>query len=816
MTSLILKNYYFLVTIFSACYSFALIFFLSHRFNYSKPSRAFALFLFYTFLWSVKDAITGVLYPDLSEQSLLMLVVSISPLYLFNPCFAFHMLISVYNATVKKSKRFLYEKQVQISFGLILGSVYVISLIYPQFMYKSFSMGTIDYYYTSGLGIIIFSALVVIGALIPAIMLVSVSFSNRRSEAGIIGIGSLFSICIVFLTNIAPSLFGFSDSPRLGALSISVLCAVTFYGIRRYGITFSIGKVLEERQKLRMIGDSLEGLIAQYDEHAIFQRLCDYALEISESLFVSIVLFDRDYTQYEVQGISCSDHGVTDEVFHRLPLSRGDRHNLQDNSLLSQLIEDPTPRECSNLQAFFNNQLPANHLTEIDRLTHMRQILCYPVVLDEIVCGAVILFRATRTEYLDLYGIFAVQCALILKFSSQIRELEDKRRLEMMLHHSQKMDAIGQLAGGIAHDFNNMLAGISGYANIIRRNYSKNDPKLEKYVCTIIKATDRAADLTNKLLAFARKGKYQMVPVNMHKVIEETINILDRTIDKKIRIRKNLYAPKHTIVGDPTQIQNALINLAINGRDAMPSGGILTFETAVEQMNYTEKRLSEFGIKAGMYLRFSISDSGIGMDETTLAHIYEPFYTTKGVGKGTGLGLASVYGSIKSHGGHISVKSKLGEGTTFSVYLPLADQPDCKKPGTDIVPTVKGCKARILIVDDEEIVRDLFKTLLTPYGYDVFTCADGLEAVEFYEKNFEGIDLVILDMIMPYKNGVETLTEMRSINPSVRAILSTGYDFTEKTQKILTKGIGGFLQKPFDESRLIKAISEALEMETVR
>ncbi len=815
MTSLLVQNYYYLVTIFTACYCIAFIFFLAPRFNYSKPSRAFALFLFYVFLWSVKDSISGVLFPYLTEKRLLQLAVMISPLYLFNPNFGLHMLISVYNATVDRDRRFKYEKQVQTVFAVILGTIYIVSLLYPSFMYRKFQKGLYDYYYEPGIGFLLFALILATGTLLPSIMLLTVPRANQSKEARIIGVGLIFTLAITFITNIAPSFLNLYQLPRFGVLSVSALCAVTFLGIKRYGVTFSIGKVLEERQKLRMIGDSLEGIIGQYDEHSIFQKLCDYAMEISESLFVSIMLFNRDHSKYTVKGLSRAVHSVSDSVFYRLPLTKGDKHNLADNSLLSELVKDPVPRECTNLQAFFNNQLPANHLAEIDRLTNMRQVLCYPVVLEDVVCGAVILFRSTRTEYLDLYGVFAVQCALILKFSSQIRELEDKRRLENMLHHSQKMDAIGQLAGGIAHDFNNMLAGISGYANIIKRKFAQDDPKLDQYVTTIIKATNRAADLTNKLLAFARKGKYQMVPIDLHRTIEETITILDRTIDKKIRISKKLYAHKQNIIGDPSQVQNALINLAINARDAMPTGGLLTFETAVEHMDYTDRRLAEFGIKAGAYVRLAISDTGIGMDEATLAHIYEPFYTTKGVGKGTGLGLASVYGSIKNHGGHISVRSQPGQGTTFYVYLPLSEQIESERPATEQIPLAGNKKASILLVDDEDIVRDLCKTLLLPHGYQVTTCADGVEAIECYKRNRDVIDLVILDMIMPHKNGVETLTEMRHINPNVKAILSTGYDFTEKTQKILTRGVSGFLQKPFDESQLIKTVSEALAVQTL-
>ncbi|MBD3316937.1 MAG: response regulator, partial [Chitinivibrionales bacterium] len=467
--------------------------------------------------------------------------------------------------------------------------------------------------------------------------------------------------------------------------------------------------------------------------------------------------------------------------------------------------------ESVNIAEFFDEQIDDKTAGELSRPAGIRQIVSYPIMLNDAIKGAVVLFRGNRTDSLDLYAVFATQCAFALMTSTHIRELEEKRRLEEMLHYSQKMDAVGRLAGGMAHDFNNMLSGISGYATIIKRSYGEKEPKLKGYVDTILNAADRAADLIGKLLAFARKGKYQMVSVDVHKAIEAVIGLLDRTIDKRIRIVRKLKAKPSTVLGDPTQIENIFLNLAVNARDAMARGGTLTFATSITSIDKSDTRVAEYNTEAGDYMVVSVSDTGSGMNSDTLSHMFEPFFTTKEVGKGTGLGLASVYGIVKNHGGHVAVESVVGVGTTFDVYIPLlspgeAPTDNLVKPRTDII---RG-NGHIVVIEDEEIVRKLCQEILPEYGYTVTILENGIEGVNYYLEHWREVDAVLVDMIMPGMNGAECISALRKTNPEVKVIVMTGFDFTEKTTAILSSGIDAFLQKPFRETTLLKTIADVL------
>ena len=264
-----------------------------------------------------------------------------------------------------------------------------------------------------------------------------------------------------------------------------------------------------------------------------------------------------------------------------------------------------------------------------------------------------------------------------VEFSYEVGEaiveqnLEWAKQLQEQLHQSEKMEAIGQLAGGIAHDFNNQLSGIMGYADILAGKLT--DEKFKGHAEAIVRAAKRSADLIQQLLAFARKGKYLSVPVNLHKLISEVAVLLERSIDKRITIQQILKAGPCLATGDPTQLQNVLLNIAINARDAMPEGGTIIFETAVVTLDAQYCAKHPYDITPGRYVQVCVTDNGVGMDDQTQMHIFEPFFTTKQLGRGTGMGLAAVYGTIKNHHGAINVYSEVGHGTTFKVYLPLAE-----------------------------------------------------------------------------------------------------------------------------------------------
>jgi PAS domain S-box-containing protein len=380
------------------------------------------------------------------------------------------------------------------------------------------------------------------------------------------------------------------------------------------------------------------------------------------------------------------------------------------------------------------------------------------------------------------------------------------KEMEEQLRQAEKMNAIGQLAGGVAHDFNNQLAGVLGYADMLAGRIT--DEKLLRFVTNIRKGATRAADLTRQLLAFSRKGKHLTVPVDINRTLNEVCSILAHSIDKRIELRLDLQASPATAAGDPNQLQNAFLNLALNARDAMPDGGTLTFETSLIKLNQDYCRIHSFEIPAGPYIKVSISDTGTGMDATTRKRIFEPFFTTKGEGKGTGMGLASVFGTISNHNGAITVYSEPNHGTVFHVYLPFSE-----KEAHDSIPVDRPLihgSARILLVDDEEMVRALGGDMLQELGYSVINCADGEEAVAYYQEHWQEIDLVILDMVMPRRNGRDTFRAMREINPEVKAILSSGYSINGEAQAILSEGVMAFVGKPFEQTHLSSAVAESL------
>jgi CheY-like chemotaxis protein len=335
-------------------------------------------------------------------------------------------------------------------------------------------------------------------------------------------------------------------------------------------------------------------------------------------------------------------------------------------------------------------------------------------------------------------------------------------------------------------------------------------PDLQKYAHHILVASRRASDLTKKLLAFARKGKYQSAPINLHMVIPEVTNMLGHSIDKKIEIKQVLSANPSVITGDPTQIQSALLNLAINAADAMPDGGELVFETSVVQLDDANCSGSPYAIEPGSYLRVSVTDSGCGIPEDILDRIFEPFFTTKEVGKGTGMGLAAVYGTVSQHGGAINISSEVGRGTTFNIDLPVNEQAaQHVKRTTNMIQAPRT--ASILVIDDEQLIRSMSGDMLASLGYSVMTGEDGDVGVACYKKHWREIDLVILDMVMPRMNGTDAFHEMKAINPDVKVLIASGYSINDKVERLLAEGALGFIQKPFEGSELSTKVAEAIQ-----
>ncbi|MFS1523403.1 response regulator [Microbulbifer sp. 2304DJ12-6] len=385
-------------------------------------------------------------------------------------------------------------------------------------------------------------------------------------------------------------------------------------------------------------------------------------------------------------------------------------------------------------------------------------------------------------------------------------DITKQRLLEEELRQAQKMQAIGELAGGIAHDFNNMIHGISGYAEVIQK--ISRDPLISEYSHHILTTARHAAELTRQLLTFARKGNYQLKECNTHEIIRDVSAMLGRTIDRRICIEQQLEASCPCIIGDPAQLKSALLNIGINAKDAMPNGGTLRFTSANSSMKKVST-IADFEVQPGRYLVIEISDSGTGMPPEVCRRIFEPFFTTKESGRGAGLGLAAVHGTIHLHKGAIQCHSHEGEGSCFKLFLPIAEAGTCKQSKPPAAP-LKERKLRIMVVDDEAIVRSYSKAIFEMHGHRVETFATAEQAITYYRRYCDNVDLVLLDMIMPGMDGQELFAFLKRINPNIKAILSTGYSVDSKVQEVIAEGVLDCIQKPFTYDRLSKKIEEMI------
>lgn len=389
---------------------------------------------------------------------------------------------------------------------------------------------------------------------------------------------------------------------------------------------------------------------------------------------------------------------------------------------------------------------------------------------------------------------------------ARLREAE-RISLKEQLLQTQKLESLGQLAGGIAHDFNNQLSGILGYAELLVTTLK--DPQHRKFAENICSAAANGSRLTRQLLSFARKGQYSREPVNLYNICDEVVGILEHTIDKQITIRQERKISHPMVLGDRHQLQNAILNIALNARDAITGSGEIVFRVFLVDAGSPDSGTGD-ELKPGPYVSLEIRDTGCGMDASVREHIFDPFYTTKKVGEGTGMGLPAAYGAIKTHGGDILVKSAPGEGSTFQILLPLTPEtPVTEKSAFQDLPAA-GRSAGILLVDDEEIIRDLYSQFLKDHGYQVYTASDGRHGLELFRTSHDRIDLVILDMIMPEMGGKDLFEEIRKIEPRIPIAISSGFSPREDSiQKIIREG-AHFLQKPVSLKDLLEAVEEIL------
>ncbi len=387
-------------------------------------------------------------------------------------------------------------------------------------------------------------------------------------------------------------------------------------------------------------------------------------------------------------------------------------------------------------------------------------------------------------------------------------DITESKQFEQQFIQTQKMEAIGQLAGGIAHDFNNILTAIMGYGNLLKMNIGKEEA-IVRYADNILTAAERAANLTSSLLTFSRKQAIDQQPTNVNGVITSVEKLLSKLIGENIDFSVKCGGDKLIVMADSSQIIQVLMNLATNARDAMPRGGKFVISTDIVEIDDTFIKKHAYG-RNGLYALISFEDTGVGMDEKTKARIFEPFFTTKDIGKGTGLGLATVYGVVKQQNGYINVKSELGKGTTFNIYLPiiLSDLAEMKERENT---SINGGSETILVAEDEEDIRQFIKEILEGYGYTVIEASDGEDAIEKFKENKHVIQMLMLDIIMPKKTGKYAYDEIRKLDSSIKAIFISGYtaDFIQQ------QGVNGeeirLLYKPITIDTLLSQVRQVLD-----
>ncbi len=445
-------------------------------------------------------------------------------------------------------------------------------------------------------------------------------------------------------------------------------------------------------------------------------------------------------------------------------------------------------------------------------IKHLNSEKNIPFETQIINCNNETIFVEINATYIELPNIESTVHYVIRDITEKKLLEKEKEEMEKHLEQIQKLEVIGQLASGVAHDFNNILGVITMNCDIILSN-TKNK-KIIDSINAILQSAESATSLNRELLTFARQGHYNITVFNAHEIIENSLIILKDTIDKKIEIKKEFSALHYFIKGDKSKFENSILNLCTNARDAMPNGGTITIKT--ENIYLNKKDIIYNFVEEGVYIKISIKDTGIGMDDRTKSKLFQPFFTTKV--NGTGMGLASTYGYVKKLNGFIEVYSELNKGTEFQLFFPISEKENIDiqkiKKYEKTKPHKKSIKLSektILLIDDNDLIRKALALILKNNKYIVIEKNNGKEGLEYYNNHYKEIDLVILDMIMPKMNGKEVFDLMYKINPNVKVLLSTGYSLEEKARYILSKSeYVDFIQKPFGKDNILNKIEKLL------
>lgn len=498
-----------------------------------------------------------------------------------------------------------------------------------------------------------------------------------------------------------------------------------------------------------------------------------------------------------------------------------DKEGLFSKINYSRTIVNRTIKEAKPVMMSDTSSMDKADLSNSIERMHIMSIMCVPLKYKDKIRGVIYvdsigLVEGFRKDDLQLLTGLSNTAAIAIEnarlydalkqeLAERKRAQKEKAQLETQFQHAQKMEALGTLASGIAHNFNNILMGIQGYASLMLMDIDSAHSHYKR-LKGIEQQVQSGSNLTKQLLGYAREGRYEIRPISMNEMVKETSDTFAMT-KKDVTVHLALAEDLHVIKADQGQIKQTLMNLYVNAADAMPRGGDLFLKS----LNVTDLDMKgkPYAPMPGNYVLLAITDTGTGMDKKTMERIFDPFFTTKGLSKGTGLGLASVYGIIKAHGGYIDVDSKKGHGTTFSIYLPASDIEGTKDK--ELVTEILKGKEGILLVDDEDVIIDVGHEILETLGYEVHVARSGREAIDAYEANQDKIDMVILDMIMPDMGGGEAYDTLKKINPDIKVLLSSGYSINGQAAEILERGCDGFIQKPFNITQLSQKLREILE-----
>jgi len=422
--------------------------------------------------------------------------------------------------------------------------------------------------------------------------------------------------------------------------------------------------------------------------------------------------------------------------------------------------------------------------------------------------GGVVWVDVSVSAIRDARGEYMNTLSVVVDITARKRSEQERESLREQLLHAQKMEAIGTLTGGIAHEFNNLLTVVSGYTELLLTDKGPQDPTSSD-LRKIAAACRRGAELIQKLRIFGRKAEYEFRPMNLNHEVKDAVKLLSNAISKVIEIQCDLADDLGAVRGDSAQIGQLIINLALNGQDAMPEGGKLLIETRKVTLG-EEYCSSHVGTKPGEYVLLTVADTGHGMDETTSRRIFEPFFTTRGLAQRSGLGLAVAHGIVEKHGGHIDCESKPGIGTTFKIYLPVLH---IEVEQRDAVPEtiIRAGTETILLVDDEELITDLGKRILARAGYTVLVASNGKDAEDLYKVNKGRISLVILDLVMPGMGGKQCLQALLRIDPLVKVLIASGYTEKARKEELMAHGARGFVTKPFTVTQLLGDVRDILD-----